>query len=472
MKRFLCLFLSILILGFCTSCKKSNGGFFSKDEEKRKSTGLEIPYSREDGVNPYAATSLMNEQIMPLLYSGLFKIDTNYKAENDIASGISFEGKHVIVTINSSRKFSDGRSITADDVVYSFNRAKESPYYGTSLGTIKSCYASSSTSVEFTLNYKDIYIASVLTFPIVESGSAKSADSIPASSGAYKYESSAEGGVLVPSNVYSTSYELDKITLVNIADSETLHFNRVIGNVDAIFDDFADGESTRITGSSTKVDLNNLVYIGINQNVTVFKKAEVRQNLFCALDRAALLSTGFEGYGAVTDLPFNFNWYAAENLKANSIARDKARSYMDSHIDKYVVNILVNSDNNFKVKMADELSSQLELMGIKTKIVAVKYGVYKSAVEAGRYDLYIGEYKLTNDMNISEILGEGDVLTSYQSMLAGDIKPEDFMAVFNEAQPIIPVCMRYGVLAYSEALEGSVKPLPNNPFASITDWFI
>ena len=428
--------------------------------------------SREDGVNPFTATSLMNEKLMPLLYSGLFKIDVNYNPENDIASDIIFEGKRAIITLKSSRSFSNGRGITADDVVYSFKKAKESPFYSTALENIKSCYASSTYEVEFTLAFKNIYVAADLTFPIVESQSANSSSDIPASSGPYKYETAAEGGKLVPSNVYSTSYALDEISLINISDSSTLHFNRVVGNLDAIFDDFASGDSTRITGSSAKVDLNNLVYIGINQNVSVFKKAEVRQNLFCALDRTALLSSGFEGYGAVTDLPFNFNWYAAKDLKANSIEMSKARSYMDAHIDKYVVNILVNSDNNFKRKMADELSNQLNAMGINTKIVAVKYGVYKNAVAAGRYDLYIGEYKLTNDMNITDILGDEAVSESYRSMIAGEIKPEDFMKVYNEAQPIIPVCMRYGVLAYSEAMEGSVKPLPNNPFASITDWFI
>lgn len=472
MKRFLCIFLSVLMICFCTSCKGGDGGLFSKDEEKKKSTGLEIPYSREDGMNPFTATSLMNEKLMPLLYSGLFKIDVNYNPENDIASDITFEGKRAIVKLKSSRSFSNGRGITADDVVYSFKRAKESPFYSTALQNINSCHATSTYEVEFSLPYKNIYVASVLTFPIVESQSANSSDDIPASSGPYKYEVAAEGGKLTPSNVYSTSYELDEISLINISDSETLHFNRVVGNLDAIFDDFASGDSTRITGSSAKVDLNNLVYIGINQNVTVFKSAEVRKNLFCALDRAALLNSGFEGYGAVTDLPFNFNWYVAKDLKGNMIPRDQAKSYMDSHIDKYVVNILVNSDNNFKRKMADELSNQLRIMGISTKIVAVKYGVYKNAVEAGRYDLYIGEYKLTNDMNIVDVLGDDAVVESYRSMIAGDIKPEDFMKVYNEAQPIIPVCMRYGVLAYSEAMEGSVKPLPNNPYASITEWFI
>lgn len=475
MKRFLSLFLSILMLLMCSACKSSDSPKKSSEKEKKQETSSEIsiPYAREDGINPFLSSSLMNEKIVPLIYSGLFKIDVHFTPTNDLATGITYDGVRAVVTLNTSRSFSNGKRVSADDVVYSFNMAKQSPYFTTALENISACNAASYDKVEFILPYPNVYVAAALTFPICPSHSADSVTDIPAGAGQYVYSATADGGTLTPNPYFpSTAQPLSKVKLVNIQDNKTLHFNRVIGNVSAVFDDFAKGESTRISGGCTNVDLNNLVYIGINEKAPLFGNAELRRNLYCALDRAELLSAGFEGYGAVTDIPFNFNWFPVENQKGNQIKRSEAKDFIRSHITKYVATILVNSDNNFKVKLAENLASQLNAMGVSTKIESVAFGVYKNGVAAGRYDLYIGEYKMTNDMNISELLSEADVLSNYYAMLAGTTKPEDFIKVFNETQPFIPVCMRYGVIAYTPALESAVKPLPNNPFANLAEWFI
>lgn len=36
---------------------------------------LKLPYSKGDKLNPFTATSMLNQQLMPLIYDGLFALD-------------------------------------------------------------------------------------------------------------------------------------------------------------------------------------------------------------------------------------------------------------------------------------------------------------------------------------------------------------------------------------------------------------
>ena len=473
MKRTLCFLLALVMLFSFAACKSSsseNGN--SNGASTKVSQPISIPYSREDGINPFLASSLMNDSIMPLLYAGLFKVDANYNANPDIALSAECSGSQVVVTLNTTRKFSNGITVTATDVVYSFNKAKSSTYYASSLQCITSATAQGSNTVVFTTSGANVYAASMLTFPIVKNGTAESQTDIPIGAGPYVYAPATDGGVLTENTYYNRAVTMQQVSLVNIMDTTTLHYNFVVGNIGAVFDDMSTGESQRLSSGSAMVDLNNLVYIGINCNAGVFTSAALRVALASALDKSELLNSGFEGYGMTTDLPFNPNWYVAKDVKTTEVDTAEAKTYLKNNVGKQTVDILVCNANNFKVKMAETLASQLNSLGINTKIESVSYAVYQSGVAAGNYDLYIGEYKMTNDMNISDLLSGETVIASFASFRAGETSIDDFLVAFNEYQPFVPVCIRYGVLAYTKSVTSSVVPAPNNPFANLKEWFI
>lgn len=465
--------IGIMLFTF-VSCKddettpKTDDGTSQGTEEP---AGVRLPYSREDGMNPFTAKSLMNSAIMPLVYSGLYSVDETYNAVPDLATGAEVQENTLVVSLGSKR-FSDGSSINADDVVYSFQKAKESTYYASSLAFFTDVSAANSKTVVFSMNFKNVYAAASLTFPIVKQGTADDATSIPVGSGHYKYSATTDGGLLEQNTQYSSEeYTTNQITLVNISSSQALLHGLVINNYDGVFDDLSKGSSQRINASTVHVDLNNLVYFGLNPN-SAFADLELRRNLSAVIDREALINSGLEGYGVSTELPFNPNWYGAQDVSVPKYNTEDAESYLSSRLAGRTLNILVNSDNNFKVKLAETLVSQLSEMGVKSTITSVPYATYVGGVAGGYYDIYIGEYKLTNDMNISGLLGDEVLVTSYAEMLAGNTKCSDFMTLFYDNQPFVPVAFRTGVLGYSRSVETEVTPLPHNPYANIYDWFI
>ena len=473
MKRIISLFLCIVLILSFTACSMNGKGKLSKKGDGEDEISIKIPFSREEGLNPFKAKSLMNYCIMPLIYSGLYKVDANYNPIMDIATGVTYEGKKATVTIDPERKFSNSRKITADDVVYSYNLAKKSTYYGSLLRNVTGCVKVSDTEVYFGASTPNIYLAASLTFPIIPDGSAN--DAVPHGAGPYIFTKTSEGGTLTENMYYPNGeYATKMISLINVTDASNLNIGLVIGNMNAMYDDLSSGKSQRIAAGSAQVDLNNLIYLKFNHN-NIFANPKLRQAVAVLLNKEELMNAGFEGYGQATDVPFNPQWFNAEGLKGPELSYQEAQEYLTRALGKYNIDILVNSDNMFKLKCAETVASELAIAGISASVQAVPRELMDEGVELGNYDLYVAEFKMSNDMNIGPLLHEEDDLdtqVAFFTFLSGNTSGEDFMAVFNENMPFIPVCIRYGLVSYSKDVQGGVAPLPNNPYANLMEWYL
>lgn len=453
-----------------------------KDDTTETDTGTEatgpryeadvaLPYSREDGVNPYTATSLMNWTIMPLLYDGLFSVNNAYEPQAVIAASYSTEGTQLTVTLNDNYRFSDGTTVSAADVIYSFEKAKDSSYYRSALSSFSSA-AISGGRVVFTMVRANQYAAAALTFPIVKSGTAAQDDSIPVGSGPYVYAASENGGVLTPNSNSSVSASVDQVYLSNTSDTDSLLYSLSIGNVDAVFDPISDGTLTRVTANTTQVPLNQLVFIGINTSRTGLGTATVRQCINAVLDKDALLGTGMDGYGTVAESPLNPSWYALEGVEYATVDADAAEEVLAQTFATNSITILTDADNAFKVKTANELARQLANAGISSTVNALEHEAYLNAIEGNSYDLYIGEMKLTNDMNLDSVLTSSDLSTAFYQAQAGTGSLQEFVTLFLSEMPFIPICFRNGVLVTSRNQMTKVETMPGNPLYNLTSWSI
>jgi len=99
-------------------------------------------------------------------------------------------------------------------------------------------------------------------------------------------------------------------------------------------------------------------------------------------------------------------------------------------------------------------------------VEALSYEAYAAAVTSGDYELYVGEIKLTGDMNISTLLS-GELLDTYQYLLTGDIKVSDFAEAFRAEEPFVPIGFRNGVVCCSQDMTTEFTTLPGNPFAGV-----
>ena len=138
-----------------------------QDEEDIKSmSNISLPYFRNKSFNPFKTKSPTNLSISTLLYDSLFILNADCSSTMLLAKEFHNDGKRVTVKLIDGITFSNGNSLTAYDVVYSFRLAKKCDAFKGRLSNFTNAKAGADT-VTFTLKQPDVYAQQCLTFPIV-----------------------------------------------------------------------------------------------------------------------------------------------------------------------------------------------------------------------------------------------------------------------------------------------------------------
>lgn len=269
------------------------------------------------------------------------------------------------------------------------------------------------------------------------------------------------------------------------------------GALSYLFQDFSDGIYRRIGAGTMPVQLNNLVYLGMNQKAPALANANIRSALSKAVNKKELVSNAFSGYAVVANTPFNPSWQEVtqlqENQDENSITEATALldgegySEQDEEGVRFSGNsrlhfrLLVNDNNLFRKNTAVQLADQLAEVGIFIEVIPLNWEEYINCLEKGDYDLYLGEIKLKNNMDLTTILTENggasygiyfpnEAASAYSDFLAGNLSMTEFLNSFDTAVPFLPLCYRTGIVAYNRNLKGNIQATENDIYFNLQDW--
>ncbi len=490
--------LSLIIIASCFSgCEKTviatesptSDRQFNNSPVLSVSESIKLGVSEEDSFNPYFMTSDLNTGLISLVYEPLFTVDDAFSPQPDLALSYTYENGSLTVKTDTSRLFSDGTAVSPQDVIYSFNLAKNSEYYKNELLNISSASAVSSDTVVFTTANNYANPADALHFPIVKSSTASTADAVPTGTGLYSVSASGENMTLVYNPLCKKPEPTVKtISLVKLPSSSTLFHVLELGEIDAFFDDMSSGSYSQGNASQSKTNLPNLVFLGINSESYSLSSAAVRQAVFYSINRQSIVKNSFKNYASEAYTPYHPQWHIFTGSKydTDSFALDytKAKSLMTNagFTDQINLRLIVYSGNNFKVAAAKEIKESLLNIGINITVTELTWDKYTQALANGDYDFYLGEVKLPSDMNLSSLFGDSSVLygvsasdttkTAYKEYLSGNISINAFTDSFLQNMPLVPLCFRSGALVYSR----SIKTAPDcdylNPYKNIYEWTV
>lgn len=465
--------------------------------ESAENHQLCLPYSKADSVNPFKAESALNQHLSTLLYDGLYKLDETLKATPWIASNGTVSGRDVLVTLRSDAKFRDGSAVTASDVAASFQKAKTSPQYSAQLQNFQSCRVQKNNSLLFTMTSENPNALSLLDFAIVKGSTADS--DFPTGSGRY-YVVKKGTDVSLKSNKNwrgTQDMSLENITLNNISDSSALSHSMEIGNIDYFFTDLNSGSYQRINGATQEFTLNNFVYLGVQHKNSILANPLVLQAIGKALDRNAVVTNAYQGHAVETTVPFRPDWNALSSIKVPQNTLDNAAAIkllQDAGFTKELTGgtrsngsqnltfkLIVNKENGFRAAAARLIAQQLGKIGMSVSVNVLSFEEYTKALQDGNFDLYIGEVKLLNDMNLSSFFNEdgaarfgiqldGESAAAYKEYLVSPSSLQKFVDSFSNQPAFFPICFRKGVSASSRAMKTEVKSHANDLFANINEW--
>ena len=132
--------------------------------------------------------------------------------------------------------------------------------------------------------------------------------------------------------------------------------------------------------------------------------------------------------------------------------------------------VIVNSDNEARVSLGKEFISQLQKAGIDASLTELSFEEYSAAIQKGNYDLYIGEIRLTADMNLEKVLPAGEAANAYSQYQKGEMDLQAFLTAFSQEQPMVPLCYRQGAVAFTRDLKGTIAPSFSDPYRGAKDW--
>ena len=434
-----------LLLSGCRagiSDSSSSGATLSAGGESGTSRSyMTLLYSSADSFNPYTAKTDVNRQLCRLLYEPLVKLDDAFNVSYSVARAVELNGTECRVTLKDV-DFSDGTKVTADDVVYSFNLAKNSgTKYAYKLYLAKSASASGSESVIFRLEKADPYFANVLDFPIIKKGSDSQTDSDsvsipPVGCGRYKLNEDMTGLVVNGASVDASGYNIKEIQLINAPDEESLSHYVEVGAADMYYSDISDGNILRMSGERVSINLNNLIYIGVNNAYGDLTQEVLRQAISSGIDRSAVCRDSYYNNAIAANGFFNPLWEPVKsvqniettanaeitienlekigynNLDSDGIRRNKSGTGLSFEL-------LVNSENRLRVSAAKLIAEQLSQYGFRIKVVEKPYSEYTEDLNSGNFQLYLAEVAITPNMDLSNLVLEGG------SAAYGIKKPEE-----------------------------------------------
>ncbi len=427
MNRIVALIMALIMLLSLSACGGETPAAPEESviESEATASSVNLAYNSVDTLNPYTAKTTLNKNLCSLLFDPLIKNDSNFNAVNVLAQSIECDEKNCIVILKTAT-FTDGTPVTPDDVVYSFNLAKEGENRYTSvLKIVESAKVRDKNSVVFTLKKADPNAASLLTFPIIKIGSdqLKNEDNVfltPIGCGRYTFN---EEKATLDSNKnwHGGKINIEKVTLIDAPDNESLAHSVEVGAIDYYYTDLSDCNIIRMSGERINIPLNNLVYVGLNTTFGLFKSSNARQAISAGLDRKIICEEGYYNNALAATGIFNPEWNAVltaqtieknanvkiaiENLEEIGYNKKDSEGYLlNSNGKRLTLSLLVNKENAFRMNAANLIKKQLREVGIAVNIKDVSFNEYKALLKAGSFDMYIAETNIPNNMDISHLV--------------------------------------------------------------------
>ncbi len=516
MKKILSILLVFVLVIMLSACTKTEGGGTSQKGESgskpQEVKNITLLYSTSDSFNPYEAITDQNRQIAKLLFEPLVKTDNEFNPIMCLAQSVKTEGTTCTVMLKTVN-FSDGTMLTADDVVYSYKAAVAAKgLYAAKLYEVKTVTAVDSKTVVFTLKKVDPYFQNVLDFPIIKSGSDKLTDEdsvklVPIGCGKYVFNDE-KTELLQNPKYYGKQGNIKTIRLINAPDRESVAHYVEIGAADIYFNDISDGEIIRMSGQKFDINLNNLVYIGVNHSVGDLSQALLRQAISSGIDRNAICSNAYFNNALSAKGFFTPVWDAVKSVQNIQTSQNSqitienleeiGYNSLDGEGVRYNggrslrFSLLVNKENRSRVAAAEMIAEQLLPLGIKLTVVKVSFEQYQSRLKNGNFQLYLGEVNFTENMDVSSLVVPGgsaaygvestvpdvaegetppataaDIVNSFYN---GQAEITDVVSALQTEMPVIPICYRTGVLFCEDGIKNVNGASQNDIFLNISSY--
>lgn len=372
-------------------------------------------------MNPFLCADYTNRTLFSLIYQSLFVTDQNYEVKPILCQRyrVSEDLKTYTIYPETNARFSDGDPLTVNDVLLSLKAAMEDEsYYAGRFRHVETINSAADGSVVIQLDtpYEDF--TRLLDIPIVKAEETGSLS--PLGTGPYVFAQLGPDAALMRNPNWWCSAELP-------INASTIPLRIGTGPVD-IRDQFEFSDVSLVCadpGSDSYADYrcdyelwdceNGIfVYLGCNTEEGVFANKTVRSALTYAIDREILADGYYRDFAEPVTLPCSpmSPWYddllaSKYEYQANKFGQAVKKAAMNGQRIK----LLVNKDDTLRLQVASAIAQMLNTSGLVVELVERNSEDYFTDLQYKDYDLYLGQTRLSPNMDLTEFFYENGKLS-------------------------------------------------------------
>jgi len=408
---------------------------------------------------------------------------------------ISPDGLVYTFNLREGVKFHNGEAFEADDVVYTFERARDSgiPYTQARVGGIDTVVAIDANTVEMTLAEFDSGFMSNLgnTFPIGtailnrEAGDVTDPAVFMVGTGPYKMVSYAPARELVfeaNSDYWEENRpKVDNLIIRYIPEQQAQLAAIQAGEVDIMF---AEPESALVLQGNPDVTMQEsvsaqVVRINVNSGLPPLDDVRVRRALALAIDRQAVVDGALLGSGAPSSyIPEAYSWSVGPNeqpYQTRDVEAAKALLAEAGFPDGFDIEFMALSGfSNNQDRAVEVIASQLADVGIRATIVTQELATWLDRLLSADYAITNNEFSYQADpfqyLRIRrERQGPAPTVIDDLEAAALAASPDELVAILSElattqadlVYPDIPIAAITAFIAYRNDVVGVNQDFTN-----------
>ncbi len=369
-----------------------------------------LAYYRERSLNPLEATDSTNRTLFSLIYQGLFAVDREYNPMPILCRSYKVsEDMRTYTFYIQDAKFSDGTALTPEDVYETLDAAIDSAVYGGRFTHVYRLELEDDGGITFRMDTPCENLPILLDVPILKAS--ELSDPTPLGTGPYRMETTTAGVRLRKVSDWWCSAALPvSAAAISLREAKS---------PTQIRDDFAfsslglvcaDPNSDQYGDFRCDYELwdcesGTFLFLACNMQSPVFSNPELRGALTYAIDRNQIAEQFYHGFARTATLPASpqspyytqslAQQYAYDPDRFAYVVKDAALS------EDTTVRLLVNGSDSLRLRVAKSIQRMLEAGGLTVEVEAEDYSDYRKALQKGAYDLYLGETRLSANMDLT-----------------------------------------------------------------------
>ncbi len=361
-------------------------------------------------LDPIFETNLASTLVYMPMYDPLieFAPDLGYTPQIAENYQVADDGMSITFSIREGVTFHSGRAVTADDVVYSFDRLRSEESINKGLYAFVDTIEAEGSTVTFTLNTAapQALLAILAVAPsvimdreVVEAnGDLRRVDGGTGAFELAEWSSGSEIALTGYSEYWAAGLpKLEQLIFRFVPDEVSAAAALSAGEIDWFqFTDPLAASGIKSASSVTYTESDSLayVYLAFNTGLAPFDDPAVRQAIGYGIDRQETVDIAIEGRGTVTSPITPAQVELAQPLEtfpSYNYDPDKAIELLsEAGIDGLSITLTANSSNAVMMATAPVVVDQLARIGIDAEILPQESSVWLDSLLNQNYDMIFG----------------------------------------------------------------------------------